>query len=85
MLFLKKIQLCVVVLSSLFLSLVKQTGMTEMPSLASNSRILDNISDTSHDHDGWVFIIYITPQIQNVQSQNCISITCRSDSTEYFV
>ena len=25
------------------------------------------------------------PQIQNVQSQNCISITCCSDSTGYFV
>ena len=27
----------------------------------------------------------IIPQIQNVQSQNCISITCCSDSTGYFV
>ena len=27
----------------------------------------------------------IIPQIQNVQSQNCIYITCCSDSTGYFV
>ena len=29
--------------------------------------------------------INIIPQSQNVQSQNCISITCCSDSTGYFV
>ena len=29
--------------------------------------------------------MYIIPQIQNVQSQNCIYITCCGDSPRYFV
>ena len=41
---LKKIQLCVVLMSLIFLSLVKQTNMTEMPSLAKNSNRLDKPS-----------------------------------------
>ena len=41
MLSLKKIQLWVLLLSLVFLSLVKQTGMTEMLSLARNSSISD--------------------------------------------
>ena len=60
---LKKIQLLVVLISLTFLSFVKQTGMTEMPSLAKNSNISDMSStrnmSTEREVGSCVFIIYI--------------------------
>ena len=72
----RKIELLLALLSSIFLSFVKQTGITEIPSPASNSNISDMSAtrklSTKQEVSSCVFIINLLFIISIHLEINCI-------------